>query len=139
MGRPSKAAEAEIAERRIKLIDMRRRKRTWEEIAQTLGYGSPSAACQDLKRALEQRRAELALTLDEHRTEELEHLEYLQRAALTVLEDNEGDDQRLQAVETLRRLSERRAKLLGLDAPTRIESDGELRVVVEGVDVDELK
>lgn len=153
MGRPSKAQEAVIAVRRIKLIEMRRKKCTWEQIADALGYGSPSAACQDFKRTLDQRRAELNLTRDELVQEEIEHLEMLVRKAIEVMEREHfkwvgsGDDGSeapddgpvLQAIETLRRLSERRAKLLGIDAPTRIEADGELKVIVEGVNTEEMK
>jgi len=131
--------DLEITQRRTKLVELRANGQSWSTIAKQLNYSSPGAACTDLKRALELRRAELAVTLDEYRQLELEHLEHLQRTALDVLAEDTGDDQRLQAVETLRRLSERRAKLLGLDAPTRIESDGELRVIVEGVNVEELK
>lgn len=147
MGRPSRADQVLIAERRIKLIQMRRKKATWETIADELGYSSPSAACQDLKRFRKQRDEELAMTSDDWRHEELEHLEMLTRKAIQIMEAEQSkwvgrDDGKLepdytptlQAIESLRRLSERRAKLLGIDAPTKVETDGQLKVVVEATD-----
>ena len=49
------------------------------------------------------------------------------------------DGPTLAAIDRIAKIDAQIAQLLGLNAPTRIESDGELRVVVEGVDVDELK
>lgn len=162
--------DTQIAERRAKLIDMRRDGHSWSQIAKALEYGSAAAACQDLRRALDARKEELAISLDQHRQLELEKLDRLERAALDVLTRPHvhvsggkivrdgyteiGDDGKpvdmpgdpllddgpvLQAIESLRRLSERRAKLLGIDAPTRIEADGELKVIVEGVNTEEMK
>lgn len=49
------------------------------------------------------------------------------------------DGPALAAIDRIAKVDAQIAQLLGLNAPTRIEADGELRVVVEGVDVDELK
>ena len=49
------------------------------------------------------------------------------------------DGPTLAAIDRIAKIDAQIAQLLGLNAPTRIESDGELRVVVEGVNVDELK
>jgi hypothetical protein len=152
MASRSRVTEAQLAERRTKLIQLRSQKRSWDDIARELGYNSGAAACQDLKRTLEQRREQLALTADEYRQEELEHLEMLARKAIEVMErehfkwigsGDEGSSERddgpvLAAIESLRRLSERRSRLLGLDAPTRVEAEGSLTVTVVGVDPAEL-
>lgn len=146
---PSRIKRIEVAERRIKMLEMRRRKATWEEIANALGYNSPGAACQDLARLQEQRMKDLALPADMVRQEELEHLEMLTRKAIEIMEAEHskwvgGEDGQsvpdygpaLQAIEALRRLSERRSKLLGTDAPTKVEADGVLKVIVESTDFD---
>lgn len=150
-------SEAQLAVRRERLIEMRRDGRSWSDIANALGYDGPGSACTDLRRVLEQRKEQLAISLDQHRQLELEKLDRLERAAITVLETKHvhvsggkvvrdgGDEETvgeplyddgpvLQAIETLRRLSERRAKLLGIDAPTKVETDGKLTVVVESND-----
>lgn len=49
------------------------------------------------------------------------------------------DGPTLAAIDRIAKIDAQIAQLLGLNAPTRIEADGELRVVVEGVNVDELK
>lgn len=158
-------SDLQVAKRREQLIAMRRDGHSWSEIAQALDYFDAAAACQDLRRALEHHQKQLALTLDEQRQIELEKLDRLERAALAVLNrphvhvsggkvvrdtelDDEGnevagqplldDGPSLQAIETLRRLAERRARLLGIDAPTRVEAEGTLEVRVVGVDVEDL-
>lgn len=45
----------------------------------------------------------------------------------------------LKAIETLRKLAERRAAMLGLDAPKKIEQGGQVRYEIVGVDPDALK
>lgn len=49
------------------------------------------------------------------------------------------DGPTLAAIDRIAKIDAQIAQLLGLNAPTRIESDGELRVIVEGVNVEELK
>lgn len=131
------ASQAQNAERRERLIAMRRDGISWSRIANELGYVDAAAACTDLRRVLEQRQEQLAISLDQHRQLELEKLDRLERATIDILEEGADEkDQRLAAVETLRRLSERRAKLLGIDAPTKVEADGVLKVIVESTDFD---
>lgn len=57
---------------------------------------------------------------------------------IPVYEDVLDDAPVLQAVDRLLRIAERRAKLLGLDAPTRAEVGGKLTYEVVGVDLDQL-
>jgi predicted Ser/Thr protein kinase len=45
----------------------------------------------------------------------------------------------LQALDRLIRISERRAKLLGLDAPTQIQNELSLRYSVDGIDLKQLQ
>jgi AcrR family transcriptional regulator len=48
-------------------------------------------------------------------------------------------DELCKVLATAVRVAERRARLLGLDAPVQIDASGELRVIVEGVDLEALK
>ena len=159
-------AEGELLQRRQRLLEMRAVKTPWQKIVDELGYGSIAHACVDYKRTIDGLREDIAMTREQIVQEELEHLEMLTRTALDVLSrphvhvsggkvardtvfDDEGNERPgdpllddgpvLQAIESLRRLSERRAKLLGIDAPTRVEAEGELKVIVEGVNTEEMK
>jgi hypothetical protein len=48
------------------------------------------------------------------------------------------DGPKLAAIRTLISVAERRARLLGLDSPVKIEANGELKIIVEGVDLGDL-
>ncbi len=49
------------------------------------------------------------------------------------------EDQRLAAIDRLVRIAQRRASLLGLDQPAKVELSGQVLYAVEGVNVDALK
>lgn len=49
------------------------------------------------------------------------------------------DGPTLAAIDRIAKIDAQIASLLGLNAPTRIEADGELKVIVEGIDVADLK
>lgn len=49
------------------------------------------------------------------------------------------DGPTLAAIDRIAKIDAQIAQLLGLNAPTRVEAEGELRVVVEGVDVEGMK
>jgi len=106
-----------------------------ETIATTLGYTSTSACGLDIQRAL---AAAVREPAEEVRAIELLRLDTLWQKAMAVLERNhvaishgqvvkvEGeslcdDGPTLAAIDRLLRIQERRAKLLGLDAPTKHE------------------
>lgn len=142
----SKARQAEVAARRTRAIAMRTAGHGWQAIADALGYASRGAACADVSRALQASLDEMKATADVLREQELERLDLLQRKATEVLErrhlvvqsgkvvraganedgDPEGepledDGPTLAAVASLLRIAERRAKLLGLDAPVKAD------------------
>lgn len=139
MGRPTKAEKAIIDERRTQAIAMRTRGETWDRIGQTLGYASGAAACNDVTRALEERARALTEQADSLRELELARLDALYAAAWAVLEREHvvvsggkivkdgrrklrDDGPVLAAIDRLVRISERRAKLLGIDSPVKIEA-----------------
>ncbi|MGW1468565.1 hypothetical protein ACWCPT_29990 [Streptomyces sp. NPDC002308] len=131
----SRAKEAEIAGRRAQLVRLRRRGvRFDDQQILDLGYGSPASARKDLIRALEQNRDEEAAEVSIYRQQENERLDDLLKAAwpqateLRPVLNREGDvvanEIDLKAVDTVLKLMDRRAKLLGLDMPVKAELSG---------------
>ena len=116
----SKAEQAEVAARRVQLIRLRRQGISFDDPrVLALGYSSPGHASKDLIRALTQRRDEQAAEISVYRQEENERLDALLEA---VWPDALTGDPR--AIETALKISDRRAKLNGLDAPVRTELSG---------------
>lgn len=155
------AKRAQVAERRARAIAMRAEGQTWQTVTDVLGYKNPREACQDVARALEARLKDQALAADQLREVELERLEAMEREVWAVLrrrhvtvsggkivydEPVDGEDPQplvddgpvLAAVDRLNRISERRAKLLGLDSPVKVEQGGQVRYEIVGVDLDKL-
>ncbi len=123
------------AERDRDAVQLRSRGRTYQQISDELGYGHSSNARRAVKKALEGIVIE---GRDEVIKLQLDELDMMQRAVFEVLEAkhyvvSEGrivyrgdkelldDSPVLAAVDRLLKISDRRAKLLGLDAPKRIE------------------
>lgn len=132
---PSKAQQAETATRRAQLIKLRRAGVRFEDPRILgLGYASRGAASKDFKRALEERRDEQAAEASVYRQEENERLDALLEAVWpkatqpTPILDKEGEvlgeEIDLRAVETVLKLMDRRAKLMGIDMPIRTELSG---------------
>jgi hypothetical protein len=141
--------QAEAARRRAKVAQMRLAGASFEEIGQQLGI-SDTRAHQLWTDALERTIREPA---ERHRALELQRLDQLQLAAVRVLRashvviqggkvvaDRQGRPYTdhgpvLAAVNTLLRVAERRARLLSLDAPARVDAkvDGTL-TTVDGID-----
>lgn len=96
------------------VIEMRRAGATFDDIAHTLGFAHASGAYQAFQRAMS--RTLTNAGTEELRTAEADRLDRLQRAVW--VQALNGD---LPAVNTVLRIMERRARLLGLDAPLRAE------------------
>lgn len=144
---------ADTATRRAQLLDLVRDGRyTWDQIADQLDYASPGAACTDYKRIVEARREELAQSLDDMRAAQLEGLQELRRVAVEVMRRDHvhvsggkvvyelGDPlmdygPTLAAIDRIAKIDAQIAQLLGLNAPARVEAEGQVRVVIEGIDV----
>lgn len=146
---------AETAERRAKAVRARLEGKTWQQVADELGYSSMAHAHKDVTRALDAARKDLALVAEQHRELELQRLDSLEASARAVLDaahivvqhgkvvyDDDGPlvdhDPALRAVDRLLKIAERRAKLLGLDQPVRLEHSGQVLYAVEGVNVEKL-
>ncbi|GAA4992565.1 hypothetical protein WHI96_08020 [Pseudonocardia tropica] len=138
-------------------LRLRSRGETWKRISDLLGYGGGSNAKKAADRA---NRDVLAGPVEDYRNQQLMRIQAMRREALKVLERDhvvvshgrvilsgpppeEGqpdtrtpmldDGPKLQAIQTLRQLDEREAKLLGLDAPTKAD------VTVHKVDPQDLE
>lgn len=164
----TRTTRAQVAERRARLLELRIEGKTFDWIVENagLGYKTRAAAVQDFGRALSDRLKRLDGAVDELRTLELERLDAMHSKAWGVLErphmlvqggkvvtieapdpENPGetrtirlqdDGPLLQAILTLLRISERRAKLSGLDAPTEISIPKAVTVEIVGVDLGDL-
>lgn len=119
-------------------VDLRRQNLTYRQIAEQLGYSSTSRAYEAVQRGLRDAIQEPA---DDLRRLELERLDEMARAAWKVLYDRHlaisaggkvvrhpdtgaplvDDGPTLAAIDRLLKIQERRTKLLGLDAPQRLE------------------
>lgn len=126
---------AETAARDAEAARLRSRGLTYRQIAEQLGMAGPGKAHEAVKRVLAETVADAAEDL---RKVELERLDQMYRAALKVLEADhyavshgkvvyleDGSEPLadngpvLQAIDRLLKIQERRAKLLGLDAPSK--------------------
>jgi len=131
---------AVVAERRERAIRLRAQGTPWATIATELGYADAPSACTDVRRALEQRRKQLALAADDYREQALATLDAMAGEVWAVLnarhltiqngkvvrDDDDAplldDGPVLSAVDRLLRIEERRARLLGIDAPAQLTS-----------------
>lgn len=129
--------------RRAAAIQLRLEGKSYEQIATELGYASRAAASKDVTRATEAAILEQRAGVEVLREQELMRLDALWQEAWRVLRtehfilhqgsvvEREADDGTiikmlddgpvLQCIDRLLRIQERRAKYLGLDAPTRHE------------------
>jgi hypothetical protein len=90
--------------------------RTYREIGEASGVAASTVA-EDVKHVREQWRERYASHYHEHAALELAKLDQVERRLWTQIEDG-----KLAAIETWIKLSRRRAQLLGLDRPERIEA-----------------
>lgn len=114
----SKAQQAKTAKRRTEAIKLKLAGVDYDTIAERLNYASRQAATKDMCRALKQYRKEEGEKVAQWRTLEGRRLDRLQAAAWTAAV--KGD---LKAIETVLKIINQRARLFGLDAPVKIESE----------------
>jgi transposase len=126
----STQGEIERLESEMQTIKLRREGYTIAEIAERLGT-CEKTVFNRLKSAMDRVRAEIKIDAQMHREMELDKLERLEsklyRAADATLDNEEVCKLSAQIV----RISESRRKLLGIDAPQRVEHSGPLFTVSE--------
>lgn len=148
MARPTNAERALIAERRARVLAMRIEQRPYAEISAALGIPETTAR-DDYSAAVKERHGALDANRETAVAIETAKLDALEQAAWQVLkarhitvqhgkivrdEDDkpiEDDAPVLAAIDRLVKIAERRSRLRGLDAPTRVEVDDARRAQIE--------
>lgn len=102
-------------DRELQIIELRRAGATWEKIANAVGYANASGAYKAYQRAAERI---IRPNLEELRDFELDRLDRLQ---LAVWEKAKNGDYK--AIQTVLSILDRRTRILGLDAPTKIQAE----------------
>lgn len=115
MSQNSKVPDPELVDREMKVLELRRAGLTWHRIAEEVGYADASGSYAAYKRAI---KRTLQQPADELRQQELDRLDRLQLAAWP-----KAMQGHIQSIGIIVRLMERRARLLGLDMPIKIEQD----------------
>lgn len=108
--------DAEVIDKERRVIELRRAGVTFDVIAQEVGYSNASGAHHAYTRALKRTLREAGA--DEIRDLELDRLDRLQRFAWNLAAQGN-----LRAIETILRIMGRRARLLGLDMPVRVQQE----------------
>ncbi|UPK64926.1 hypothetical protein MYP14_06125 [Rhodococcus pyridinivorans] len=114
-------ANLDAAEKGRQALELRRDGKTWDAIAEELGYSDRSGAYIAAKRLLDRTEFE---SVEEYRAIEADRLDEahrIQAEALVQLANSRALDAIPPAVNALVKISDRRSKLLGLDAPTRVD------------------
>lgn len=114
MAQKAGAKGVAAAERRRIAIELRKAGATYEEIGRSLGI-SKQSAYESVTRALAEIKAKTTDAADAVKTIELERLDAMFKGLWPSA--SKGNPQ---AVEKALRVMERRAKLLGIDAPTKV-------------------
>ncbi|MFD5451213.1 hypothetical protein [Streptomyces sp. NPDC127100] len=132
----SKAQRAATAKRRSQAIALRLAGMDYQTIAERLDYADRGAASKDICRALEANLEAESVAAATLRELEVQRLDRMQAAAWA--KAAKGD---LKAIETVLKVIDRRARLLGLDRPARTEITGADGgpLQVEAVDLAELE
>lgn len=117
-------SEVEIRQRESEIVELRTEGFVWREIAQRVNMSTAGVA-KAYDRALTRI---IAPSLERHRVTELDRLDILQRVYW-----QPAINGNLRAADFVLRVIEKRAKLLGLDAPIKIQTEV---VTYDGTDLD---
>lgn len=118
---PKTSANAiNAAEKQRRALDLRKTGATYEQIADALGYAGPSSAAKAIKTAIARITREAA---EDVRTLEVERLDSMLRYQWPAVTKGH-----VRSTEVALRIMERRAALLGLDAPKDTRFSGELGI-----------
>lgn len=115
----------EAVEKRRRALELRKAGATYATIAQTLGFASHAGAYKTVMIAFAEIKAE---HVEEVRTLELLRLDQMLIAIWPkISEAGVTLADRVRAIDAVLRIMDRRAKMLGIDAPTRVDITDELR------------
>ena len=107
-------------ERDRQAIELRRAGASFDQIARQLGYANKSVAYNAVSRALKRTMASMSLDADAYRQLTMDRLDAMLLGVWRSA--TQGD---VQAISAVLRIEERRANMLGLDAPKRTEVTGQ--------------
>jgi hypothetical protein len=112
----SKSVPPEQFDKENKVLELRRSGETWERIAQVVGYANASGAQKAYMRVVKRVQRD---SVDQIRDLELDRLDRIQRAywkpAIVDLDKR--------SAEVVLKVMDRRAKLLGLEAPQKVQAE----------------
>lgn len=110
-----KTPEPEQLDRELAVVELRREGKTWQQIAEKVNYATAMGAWKAYQRACQRTLQE---PTDEARRIELDRLDALQRTYWEpAVEGN------LRAADFVLRVIDRRARILGIDAPQKIQAE----------------
>lgn len=119
---PLQARSLKSAERQLQAMEYRRQGKSFRKIAKLLGLASQGTVFDLVKSALAETRDQCKETAEEHREEELERLDAIHEA---MYECALAGDAKAAAVCV--NVSKRRAAMLGLDQPAKVEHSGTVK------------
>lgn len=114
MGRKRTPKPQQI-ERDRQVLELRRGGATWDQIAQVVGFSNPGSAHKSYQRAM---KLTLQQPADELRNAEVDRLDRLQRAFW-----NDALEGNVRAADLILRIIDKRAKILGLEAPVKVQAE----------------
>lgn len=143
--------DPDVAERDRKAMELHARGRTWQQIADELGYSDRAHACKQVMRAYARADKQPVEAMRESMNGKLEKLyqmamEVAEARHLKVVNGSvvfdpeqggvmEDDAPVLAAIDRMTRLLERMAKVNGIDAPTKVQAQVQnVKVTVEGAE-----
>jgi hypothetical protein len=123
-----------IEERRIKVAHLMAAHFTYREMAEQLGV-APSTISEDVKVIRERWRERATAEYSSHLAEELAKLDLLEHELLPkALSGGPGGGMNLRAVDRVLAIRDRRARMLGLDAPSKVEATLKVELLVRAVE-----
>jgi hypothetical protein len=107
--------EVDLVAMETEIVSLRRAGHTWDAISKLTGHKNPYDAHRIFLRALTRH---ITPKLEELRLIEMDRVD-----ALTLVLWGKAEEGDIKAIETIIKLMERRAKITGLDAPTKIQAE----------------
>ncbi|MCF8786881.1 hypothetical protein [Rhodococcus ruber] len=140
----TRTSDLEDRERQRRALDLKREGYTWAEVADMVGYASKQSAQRGVERLLDRIEAEdvdLYRAVEGARLDAAWREQWAHLAAMNKSGTPAAVTASAAAVSSLVRISERRSKLLGLDAPTKvdvgsssIDLDGTVAAIMSALD-----
>ena len=115
-----KTPPPEQIDKEKRVLELKRSGATWDAIAEVVGYANASGAFKAYQRAMVRTLQQPA---EELRDAEIDRLDRLQRAFWFQAIGDRDNEPNLRAADFILKVIDRRAKLLGLDAPTKIQAE----------------